>query len=165
MCQEDRDDCAQRVFLKLIDRDYAALRAWRGNSTLSAYIIVITRNVAKDWLDSEGRKRKGEVPLDPESDGGRKDARGRRTRTRSSQASGDPDEDARELPPWDVIRDVASSCLTPRQCEILERYRQGEPAAQTAQALNMTRNHVYVERNRVMRLLRECLKGRGLWPQ
>ena len=49
------------------------------------------------------------------------------------------------LPPEAIIRQVASTCLTPRHFEIYERYCRGENAEQIGQALNMTPNHVYVE--------------------
>ena len=68
------------------------------------------------------------------------------------------------LPSEAIIRQVASTCLTPRQFEIYERYCRGENAEEIGQALNMTPNNVYVERNRMIRALRECLKQRGLWP-
>ena len=55
-------------------------------------------------------------------------------------------DDTMGLPSEAIIRQVASTCLTPRHFEIYERYCRGENAEQIGQALNMTPNNVFVER-------------------
>ena len=123
-------------------------------SYLSGYIAVMAKRIAIDLLRSrtfvkDGHTLKREVPLEPGFD-----------RAGENESS----DDTMGLPSEEIIRQVASTCLTPRQFEIYERYCRGENAKEIGQALNMTPNHVYVERNRMIRALRECLKQRGLWP-
>ena len=153
MTQEDRDDCWQTVFLRLFENDHARLRAWRGDGNLCAYIAVMANRVAIDLLRSRtfvkrGRTWQREVPLEPAFD---------------RESDDKPVDDTMGLPSEGIIRQVASTCLTPRQFEIYERYCRGENAEEIGQALNMTPNNVYVERNRLIRALRECVKQRGLW--
>jgi DNA-directed RNA polymerase specialized sigma24 family protein len=142
--QQDRDDCWQTIFWRLFENDSARLKAWRGGS-LSGYIAVTARRVAIDRL----RTTNPEVQLPPGFDPPSPDEPG----------CGTPG-----LPSEAIIRQVASTCLTPRQFEIYERYCRGENTEETGKALKMTQNHVYVERNRMIRALRECLKKQGLWP-
>jgi RNA polymerase sigma-70 factor (ECF subfamily) len=42
---EDVDDLCAEVFLALLDRDYAVLRAFRGDSSLATYLTVVARRV------------------------------------------------------------------------------------------------------------------------
>src|ERR1700680_2956406 len=42
---EDIDDLCAEVFLALLDRDYAVLRAFRGDSSLATYLTVVARRV------------------------------------------------------------------------------------------------------------------------
>jgi RNA polymerase sigma factor (sigma-70 family) len=151
--QQDCEDCWHTVLLRLCKDDYARLRSWRGGS-LCGYIAVMARRVAIDLLRSrtfvkDGRTTKREVPLEPDFDPASDDKSGGDTMGPRSEAT---------------IRQVASTCLTPRHFEIYERYCRGENAEQIGKALNMAPNHVYVEKHRMVRALRECLKNRGLWP-
>ncbi len=41
-----RDDLVAEVFLKLIDKDFAVLRRFRGQSSLSTYLVVVVRRIA-----------------------------------------------------------------------------------------------------------------------
>ena len=79
----------------------------------------------------DGQTLKREVPLEPGFD-----------RAGENESS----DDAMGLPSEEIIRQVASKCLTPRQFEIYERYCRGESAEEIGQALNMTRNNVFVEK-------------------
>jgi len=142
--QQDRDDCWQDVFLKLIENDYAPLRAWRGES-LPGYIAIIAKRVVIDLL----RTRNPEVPWDLGFD---------------PPSHGEAGDDIMGLPPPATICQIASACLTTRHFEIYERYCRGENAEQTGKALNIKTNHVYVERHRMIRALRKGLKESGLWP-
>src|SRR5207302_8034755 len=40
---EDSEDIAAQVLLQIVDNDYAALRHFRGNSSLATYLTVIAR--------------------------------------------------------------------------------------------------------------------------
>ena len=42
---EDTEDIAAQVLLQIVDNDYAALRQFRGNSSLATYLTVIARRV------------------------------------------------------------------------------------------------------------------------
>ena len=42
---EDIDDLCAEVFLALLDREYAVLRAFRGDSSLATYLTVVARRV------------------------------------------------------------------------------------------------------------------------
>jgi RNA polymerase sigma-70 factor (ECF subfamily) len=42
---EDVDDLCAEVFLTLLDRDYAVLRAFRGDCSLATYLTVVARRV------------------------------------------------------------------------------------------------------------------------
>lgn len=139
--QEDRDDCWQTVFLRLFENDHARLRAWRGRN-LPGYIAIITRRIAIDLLRTRNPEDPWPPGLDPESPG---------------EPGGDTPD-----PCEGAIRQVARTCLTPRHFELYERYCRGENAEQIAQALKMTKNNVFVQKNRMIRALRECLKQRGL---
>jgi RNA polymerase sigma-70 factor (ECF subfamily) len=45
LSQPDRDDLASEVFLGLVQHDYAALRRFRGHSSLATYLTVIARRI------------------------------------------------------------------------------------------------------------------------
>ena len=154
--QEDRDDCWQDVFLKFFANDCALLKSWhaaRRGGSLKGYVAVTARRIAIDLLRSrtfvkDGRTSKREVPLETEFD-----------RAGESE-SGD---DSMDLRP-EAIHEVARKCLASRHFELYGRYCRGENPKEIGRALNMTPDYVYVERHRMIRALRECLKQRGLWP-
>jgi len=45
LSDSDREDLAAEVMLTIIDKDYAVLRHFRGNSSLATYLTVISRRV------------------------------------------------------------------------------------------------------------------------
>ena len=47
---EDTEDIAAQVLLQIVDNDYAALRQFRGNSSLATYLTVITRRTCVSEL-------------------------------------------------------------------------------------------------------------------
>jgi RNA polymerase sigma-70 factor (ECF subfamily) len=47
---EDKEDIAAHVLLKIVEHDYAALRQFRGKSSLAAYLTVIARRTAVNEL-------------------------------------------------------------------------------------------------------------------
>ncbi len=46
LSNEDTEDIAAEVFLKVVDEDYAVLRRFKGNSSLPTYLTVIVRRIA-----------------------------------------------------------------------------------------------------------------------
>ncbi len=44
--EQTRDDVVAEVFLKLVDKDFAVLRRFRGQSSLGTYLVVIVRRIA-----------------------------------------------------------------------------------------------------------------------
>jgi DNA-directed RNA polymerase specialized sigma24 family protein len=114
----------------------------------------MTTNVARDLQRSRTFVRGGETfrreaPLAPGFD---------------RESADTPVDDGMGLPSEEIVRQVASTCLTPRYFEIFERYCRGETGEETGRALNMTKGHLYVEKHRMVLALRECLRQRGLWP-
>lgn len=53
----DCDDLAAEVFLAFVDRDFAALRQFRGESSLATYLTVIARRVVVHHLSRNGVAR------------------------------------------------------------------------------------------------------------
>jgi RNA polymerase sigma-70 factor (ECF subfamily) len=47
---EDAEDIAAQALLQIVDNDYAALRQFRGNSSLATYLTVITRRTCVNEL-------------------------------------------------------------------------------------------------------------------
>jgi RNA polymerase sigma-70 factor (ECF subfamily) len=60
---QDREDLAAEVFLTLLENDFHVLRRFRGESSLSTYLTVISRRV----VVREILKRKSAAPLDAAS--------------------------------------------------------------------------------------------------
>lgn len=44
--EQVRDDIVAEVFLKLVDKDFAVLRRFRGQSSLGTYLVVVVRRIA-----------------------------------------------------------------------------------------------------------------------
>jgi RNA polymerase sigma-70 factor (ECF subfamily) len=58
---EDRDDFCAEVFLAIIKNDFAMLRNFRGESSLAAYLTVVTRRiVVHEMLARKGVSRLGD---------------------------------------------------------------------------------------------------------
>ena len=47
---EDKEDIAAQVLLKIVENDYAALRQFRGRSSLASYLTVIARRTCVNEL-------------------------------------------------------------------------------------------------------------------
>jgi RNA polymerase sigma-70 factor (ECF subfamily) len=65
---EDKEDVAAHVLLKIVEHDYAALRQFRGKSSLASYLTVIARRTCVNELahrmqikEKEGAKPKEEI--------------------------------------------------------------------------------------------------------
>jgi RNA polymerase sigma-70 factor, ECF subfamily len=59
---QTRDDVVSEVFLKLIDKDFAILRKFRGQSSLGTYLVVVSRRIAGRRLAKLSRV--AGIPLD-----------------------------------------------------------------------------------------------------
>ncbi len=49
---EDKEDAAAQVLLKIVENDYAALKQFRGKSSLAAYLTVIARRTCVNELSN-----------------------------------------------------------------------------------------------------------------
>ena len=64
----DREDICSQVFLTLLDRDFAVLRRFQGNSSLATYLTVIARRIAvNDMLRRRHAQQFGHVTASPDS--------------------------------------------------------------------------------------------------
>ena len=59
---EDAEDIAAQVLLQIVDNDYAALRQFRGNSSLATYLTVITRRTCVHELARRAPPREHAAP-------------------------------------------------------------------------------------------------------
>lgn len=59
LSQQRRDDCIAEVLLNLVDKDFAILRRFRGQSSLGTYLVVVTRRIAVRTLARLGRPAVG----------------------------------------------------------------------------------------------------------
>ncbi|MBI3822354.1 MAG: sigma-70 family RNA polymerase sigma factor [Planctomycetes bacterium] len=65
---EDKEDVAAQVLVKIVEHDYAALRTFRGKSSLASYLTVIARRTCVNELahrlqakEKEGHKAKEDI--------------------------------------------------------------------------------------------------------
>ena len=49
---QDADDLESYIYEKLLENDCHRLRAWRSESRFSTYLVVVTRNLVRDYLAS-----------------------------------------------------------------------------------------------------------------
>ncbi len=54
---EDTEDIAAQVLVQIVDNDYAALRQFRGNSSLATYLTVIARRTCVNELARRAQQR------------------------------------------------------------------------------------------------------------
>ncbi len=67
---DDQDDLAAEVFLAIIDRDFAILRNFRGDSSLATYLTVIARRVVvRELLRRKSPASLGGVAAEQLADG------------------------------------------------------------------------------------------------
>jgi RNA polymerase sigma-70 factor, ECF subfamily len=57
---EDKEDVASQVLLKIVEHDYAALRQFRGKSSLAAYLSVIARRTCVNELANRAQIKEKE---------------------------------------------------------------------------------------------------------
>ncbi len=65
-----RDDVVAEVFLKLVDKDFAILRRFRGQSSLGTYLVVVVRRIAVRRIVKLSRGAVGQLTADPASTAG-----------------------------------------------------------------------------------------------
>jgi len=62
-----RDDVVAEVFLKLLEKDFAILRSFRGQSSLGTYLVVVTRRIAVKRIVKIGRRAVAQLSTEPVS--------------------------------------------------------------------------------------------------
>lgn len=60
---EDKEDVAAQVLMKIVDNDYAALRNFKGKSSLASYLTVIARRTCIHELASRIPAKEKEAPV------------------------------------------------------------------------------------------------------
>jgi RNA polymerase sigma-70 factor, ECF subfamily len=68
--EQTRDDIVAEVFLKLVDKDFAVLRRFRGQSSLGTYLVVVVRRIAIRRLVKLSRNAATELTIEPTADEG-----------------------------------------------------------------------------------------------
>ena len=64
---QTRDDVVAEVFLKLVDKDFAILRRFRGQSSLGTYLVVVVRRIAVRRIAKLGRAAVAQLTTEPAS--------------------------------------------------------------------------------------------------
>lgn len=59
---QDTEDVAAQVLLQIVNNDYAALRQFRGNSSLATYLTVISRRTAVTELARRAERKESQRP-------------------------------------------------------------------------------------------------------
>ena len=62
---EDKEDVAAQVLVKVVENDYAALRQFRGKSSLASYLTVIARRTCVNELAGRMNAKDKEQLFDP----------------------------------------------------------------------------------------------------
>lgn len=63
--EQTRDDIVAEVFLKLVDKDFAVLRRFRGQSSLGTYLVVVVRRIAVRRLAKLSRNAATSLTTEP----------------------------------------------------------------------------------------------------
>ncbi len=58
---EDKEDVAAQVMLKIVENDYAALRQFRGKSSLASYLTVIARRTCVNELAGKSQNKSAAI--------------------------------------------------------------------------------------------------------
>ena len=67
LSEQTRDDVVSEVFLKLVEKDFAILRRFRGQSSLGTYLVVVVRRIAVRRLAKIGRTATTPLTSEPVS--------------------------------------------------------------------------------------------------
>lgn len=62
---QTRDDVIAEVFLKLVEKDYAILRRFKGQSSLGTYLVVVVRRIAVRRLTKLARNSTSQLKAEP----------------------------------------------------------------------------------------------------
>jgi RNA polymerase sigma factor (sigma-70 family) len=66
---DDAADAFQEIFLKIQEKDFHRLRQWRGRAPLDAYMVVVVRRLARDYVRAQHQEKLVEGanpdPVDP----------------------------------------------------------------------------------------------------
>jgi len=69
LSMDDAADAFQEIFLKLQENDFRRLRQWRGRAPLEAYLVVVVRRLARDYVRAQHHDKVVEGanpdPVDP----------------------------------------------------------------------------------------------------
>ena len=139
---EDRADTFQDVFVKFIDHDYQALRAWDESGPLSAYVRTVTYHTCIDKCRKLGPPP---VPLEPG--------------VNEPLLSGPtPEEIAIIHQQREIVRTVAKEVLTERNRKILSAAMAGLTHGEIAAHHGMTVTNVGVVLSRSRKRVREAMR-------
>lgn len=143
----DADEVFQQVFVRLLQHDRKALRAWTGDGSLVAYVAAVTRRVAVDRLRAERRH-----PGAPGADDGDDDTRPEPVDPRASPEDVAYLEECRRL-----VLATAEKALVERDLALIQHWLAGRTYNEIADALGMTVNHVGVALRRAIQRLRQSV--------
>lgn len=116
----DREDLAAEVFCTLLDDDFAALRRFREEASLSTYLTVISRRIVVREL----LKRKSPAPLDQVSE------------------VEDPSNDVERIEDREEVERLLSN-LDGNEAEVVRRFHlQGHSYREISDALGMAENSI-----------------------
>ncbi len=62
---EDKEDVSAQILLQIVDNDYAALRQFRGKSSLASYLTVIARRTCVHELAKRAQMKEKEATVRP----------------------------------------------------------------------------------------------------
>ncbi len=68
--EQTRDDVVAEVFLKLVEKDFAILRRFRGQSSFGTYLVVVARRIAVRRLAKLSRTATTQLTTEPASTAG-----------------------------------------------------------------------------------------------
>ena len=94
VADQTRDDVVAEVFLKLVDKDFAILRRFRGQSSLGTYLVVVVRRIAVRRIAKLSRGAVGQLTADPASTTGNGEMAVENNEEVHSLLSQMPDEEA-----------------------------------------------------------------------
>ncbi len=92
--EQTRDDVVAEVFLKLVEKDFAILRRFRGQSSLGTYLVVVVRRIAVRRLTKLARSAPAQLIAEPVSSEGNGEIAVENTEEVQSLLSQMPEEEA-----------------------------------------------------------------------
>ncbi len=151
--QLDLDDLVANVYERLLDDSCRRLRAWRGESRFSTYLVQVAGNLCKDYV---AKHAKG-IPVN------RADA--------LEEWLSNPTDPAQAAMQADQVRALreALKSLPPKQAMILRLRLEGESLRRIAGLMNLPGGTVFAENSRAIERLRRILvettaPGEGAGP-